>query len=208
MSSLARKTILKTHRIDQYLAGRNINPIRSTSERKCYKCPFHNEKDGSFFVYDHGDHEDYHCFGCKAHGDIITLVAKLEDISYKDAVTRLSEGLKIDLQSELDSIVREIILLQNDPLSSLDPLDLSFFISHICYEYLVKVEFDPEEVACCEKLFVAVDKMVYSLEVKNLNEVHESIRSTLSKRIEMFRQKQMQKRLEALKSSEAYRNIV
>ena len=37
-------------------------------------CPFHNDKHPSMKVTD--DH--YHCFGCGAHGDVISFVARLK----------------------------------------------------------------------------------------------------------------------------------
>jgi DNA primase len=50
-------------------------------------CPFHQERSASFFVND--DKGFYHCFGCGAHGDQITLLMRLSFMSFNDAVTSL-----------------------------------------------------------------------------------------------------------------------
>ena len=56
-------------------------------------CPFHNEKSPSFTVNDLKGF--YHCFGCAAHGDIISFVMQSEGLEYKDAVTKLAEDFGI-----------------------------------------------------------------------------------------------------------------
>jgi DNA primase len=38
-------------------------------------CPFHDERTPSFAVYDDEDNPHYHCYGCRANGDIIDWVA-------------------------------------------------------------------------------------------------------------------------------------
>ncbi|WP_085900031.1 DNA primase [Kiloniella majae] len=58
-------------------------------------CPFHNEKSPSFTVND--DKGFYHCFGCGAHGDVITFVTETEGLSFPESVERLAEqaGLQV-----------------------------------------------------------------------------------------------------------------
>src|SRR3984957_10717244 len=51
-------------------------------------CPFHNEKTPSFFVND--DKALYHCFGCGAHGDVLSFVINTEGLSFPEAVERLA----------------------------------------------------------------------------------------------------------------------
>lgn len=41
-------------------------------------CPFHKDKDPSLVFYIHTN--SFHCFGCKASGDVITLIQMLEEI--------------------------------------------------------------------------------------------------------------------------------
>jgi DNA primase len=56
-------------------------------------CPFHNEKSGSFYVYP--DH--YHCFGCGAHGDLITYVMKKKGGSFPETVKELASQAGVTL---------------------------------------------------------------------------------------------------------------
>ena len=50
--------------------GRSVKLTRKGREYTGL-CPFHNEKTPSFTVSD--DKNFYHCFGCGAHGDVISL---------------------------------------------------------------------------------------------------------------------------------------
>ncbi|MDR2760839.1 MAG: DNA primase [Rickettsiales bacterium] len=58
-------------------------------------CPFHNEKTPSFHIDD--GRGFYHCFGCGAHGDIITFVMETEHIGFKDAVEKLAKDFGVEL---------------------------------------------------------------------------------------------------------------
>src|ERR1700724_609634 len=54
-------------------------------------CPFHQEHTPSFWIDARdtsGGH--YWCFGCGAHGDVITFVMTREDCSFREACDRLS----------------------------------------------------------------------------------------------------------------------
>ncbi len=65
-------------------------------------CPFHNEKTASFHVEDRKGR--YHCFGCKASGDIFTFLVEKEGVSFPEAVERLAQeaGLPMPNVSEED----------------------------------------------------------------------------------------------------------
>ena len=58
-------------------------------------CPFHNEKTPSFTVS--VEKNLYHCFGCKASGDIFKFVMDYERVSFSDAQVILSEYSNIAL---------------------------------------------------------------------------------------------------------------
>ena len=55
-------------------------------------CPFHQERTPSFWLDMRGDVPEHHyyCFGCSAHGDVITLVMEREACSFQEACERLS----------------------------------------------------------------------------------------------------------------------
>jgi DNA primase len=58
-------------------------------------CPFHNEKTPSFSVVE--DKGFYHCFGCGAHGDVISYVMQGEGLGFLEAVEDLARraGLEV-----------------------------------------------------------------------------------------------------------------
>ena len=65
-------------------------------------CPFHNEKTPSFSVNDQKGF--YHCFGCGAHGDIVTFTMNVEGLEFKDAVEKIANdfGIAIPLVQNID----------------------------------------------------------------------------------------------------------
>lgn len=69
-------------------------------------CPFHKEKSPSFNVSDNKGF--YHCFGCGAHGDIITFIMEHKGLPYVEAVKELAQQAGIPLPKQDDfSAARE-----------------------------------------------------------------------------------------------------
>lgn len=64
-------------------------------------CPFHKEKSPSFNVND--ERGFYHCFGCKASGDIFRFVQETEGLTFMEAVRSLAERLGIEVVDDLSS---------------------------------------------------------------------------------------------------------
>lgn len=52
-------------------------------------CVFHQERTPSMYVY--ADQQTYHCFGCGAHGDAITLVREKERLEFTEVVEFLAK---------------------------------------------------------------------------------------------------------------------
>ncbi|HLJ63670.1 MAG TPA: DNA primase, partial [Stellaceae bacterium] len=74
--------------------GRRVKLIRRGREF-IGLCPFHNEKTPSFSVVE--EKEFYHCFGCGAHGDIISFCMQTESLSFPEAVETLARQAGLDL---------------------------------------------------------------------------------------------------------------
>lgn len=68
-------------------------------------CPFHNEKSPSFTVNDQKGF--YHCFGCAAHGDVISFVMHSDGLTYPDAVAKLADDFSIPIPQVKFDEVRE-----------------------------------------------------------------------------------------------------
>ena len=60
-------------------------------------CPFHKEKNPSFYV--DPDKGVYHCFGCGASGNAITFLAEIEGISKAEALSILAEEFGIEIKT-------------------------------------------------------------------------------------------------------------
>lgn len=60
------------------------------------KCPFHaNDNTASLKLYD--GEGGFHCFACGAHGSVIDFVMRLFDLSFSQAVVRLSSDFNLGL---------------------------------------------------------------------------------------------------------------
>ena len=62
------------------------------------RCPFHNEKTPSFYVYP--DTQSFYCFGCGAGGEVITFIKKIENLDYIDAVKFLAQRVGMDMPQD------------------------------------------------------------------------------------------------------------
>lgn len=82
--------------------GRYVNLQKSGSSYRGL-CPFHSDKDPSFYV--NPQRGFYHCFGCGEKGDIISFYQKIENLSFSEAVKRLADFAGITVK--LDSVESE-----------------------------------------------------------------------------------------------------
>lgn len=58
-------------------------------------CPFHNEKSPSFNV--DPERQYFHCFGCKAGGNVIDFVMKRDSLPFVDAMKQLGEAAGLEM---------------------------------------------------------------------------------------------------------------
>lgn len=58
-------------------------------------CPFHKEKSPSFSV--HAVRQFFHCFGCGVSGDVFSFVAKIENVTFPEAVRIVAQKCGIPL---------------------------------------------------------------------------------------------------------------
>lgn len=61
-------------------------------------CPFHGEKTPSFHVIP--QMQMYHCFGCKASGDVFKFLQEREHLSFYEALVQLAKRARIPLPKE------------------------------------------------------------------------------------------------------------
>lgn len=59
-------------------------------------CPFHSEKTPSMKIFE----KDYHCFGCGEHGDVITFVQKLFNLSFQETLKKIDIDFGLNLYGD------------------------------------------------------------------------------------------------------------
>lgn len=193
MSSLIIETILKTHKITDYLRSKGLVPASERSGKIFYNCPLHEgDNTPSFVVYTNsGEYENFYCFGCKARFNIIHLYRDLEKVTLGQAIKALSNGMKLDDEAELLHAQHEI---QNDTSieAQYTPDDLALMIARQLYDFQKIVEHDPECVASCEKILQAVDKSVTECDLHGLHRLHEILPDILPQQVMLYQQKKEQ----------------
>jgi len=75
------------------LAGHYLSLTRVGREFKG-RCPFHEEKTASFHV--NPEKGLFHCFGCKAGGNAIDFIMRMENLEFRDALEWLANRLGMD----------------------------------------------------------------------------------------------------------------
>ncbi len=70
-------------------------PLKKVGKNYRALCPFHSEKDASFYV--NPDKGIFYCFGCKKGGNAITFLMEYEKLDFPNAVMYLAKQLGIDI---------------------------------------------------------------------------------------------------------------
>ena len=82
-------------RIDLVQLMGEYTPLRKAGANFTGCCAFHQERTPSMHVY--VDQQSYHCYGCGAHGDAISLIRDKEHLEFSDAVEFLARRVGIEL---------------------------------------------------------------------------------------------------------------
>ena len=80
--------IKRAHPLARVIANSGVRLTRSgpSSLKGC--CPFHDDKRPSLVVDERDDH--FHCYGCRAHGDVISWVMRREGVGFTAACDLLA----------------------------------------------------------------------------------------------------------------------
>jgi len=68
-------------------------PLRRTGIAYAGRCPFHDDRTPSLFVYPH--ERRYHCYGCGARGDVIDFVMRRDGLAFSDALAALAQEVGV-----------------------------------------------------------------------------------------------------------------
>ena len=82
------ETLRREYPLAQIVAASGVALRPVGARRHKGRCPFHDDRQPSFLVYD--DDQHFHCFGCGAHGDVIDFVRRRLDLSFVDACAWLA----------------------------------------------------------------------------------------------------------------------
>lgn len=90
------------------------------------RCPFHNEKTGSFFVSP--SRQTYHCFGCNKGGDMFSFIEDIDGVEFKDALKILADRAGVKLEAKFkDNGVKD----ETDVLFKVLAEAVSFYINQL-----------------------------------------------------------------------------
>jgi len=111
-------------------------------------CPFHKEKTPSFTV--NREDQFYHCFGCKAGGDIFSFVQEMDRVSFPEALENLAAraGISLDKMdgARKDGFDRKGALELNTRISGLFATLLQKDMGKAALDYLAKRGIDLEQI--------------------------------------------------------------
>lgn len=81
--------------------ARSYMPLKQKGQDFWACCPFHSEKTPSFKVSN--ANQFYYCFGCHASGNIFSLVMKMENLSWHEALEFLAKKANLELPQTADN---------------------------------------------------------------------------------------------------------
>jgi len=172
--------ILKTHKITDYLAMLGIDPVHHHGDKISYLCPVHKDSNPSFYVYTPtGEYQNFYCFGCKIHGNIIHLKQKIEKKNFGETLEGLSGGVDIGNISAAEVIANGLFSVP-DESGSVGKIVWQF--SRMVRKYLNDVNRDPAEVAFVDQAMQKVDKRIHEMNVSELKAAKKKMADLLSNR--------------------------
>lgn len=89
--------------VKKYYSDR-IQIVKETNNVAFASCIWHSEKTASLAFFKNGS---YKCYGCGEYGDIITLVQKLENLSFQEACKMIGDNVGYDIVLEEPNPVHE-----------------------------------------------------------------------------------------------------
>ncbi|MFN3410912.1 MAG: DNA primase [Exilispira sp.] len=152
--------------------------IKKVGSRFRALCPFHNEKTPSFYIDD--SKGLFHCFGCKASGDLFSFVMKIENCDFYEAAIKIANLANISVEYEKGSFEEE----QTDIIKKIFSETTYYFHenlkkSAIACEYLKKRQIDQSIIDRYkigwaskddEKFFISLQKK-YNIDYKLLFQI-------------------------------------
>lgn len=95
-----RDQIIDSANLYEYIMQTHGTDLKRSGANYVGCCPFHNEKTPSFYVYPDGH---FHCYGCGKHGNIITWVMEIENMTFPEACRHLARHYNIPFKEHEES---------------------------------------------------------------------------------------------------------
>lgn len=190
----------------EYLKKQGFDYEYQHGNRYMYVCPLHKDSKPSLVVYSDGVYDNFYCFGCKKHGDVIAMHSYLNGSRWGKAVKELGGDFNVDNEEELDYLIDKLqkqYELNIDSKSAKNILgELSFKFSMITYNYLESTSFSAEEVAFIEELYKQIDDLIEANNISELLKIYDFLTgetgfNPLMDRIESWSKQKEQKMAEA-----------
>ncbi|HEY8742169.1 MAG TPA: CHC2 zinc finger domain-containing protein [Chloroflexota bacterium] len=70
-------------------------------------CPFHDDHEPSLLVDPRDDH--FHCFGCRAHGDVLDFIQRMERLDFRRALTLLTRAPSTPATLPTGAVARNVM---------------------------------------------------------------------------------------------------
>ncbi len=87
-------------------------PLKRAGKRYRALCPFHADKDPSFYV--HTERQNYRCFGCGAAGDVFSFIQKMDNLTFPEAIRAIARRAGIEIEMGEPSGKTTAILKANE----------------------------------------------------------------------------------------------
>ena len=189
--------VLQKKSIVEYLEKRGVEPVkRLNGGRYVYLCPLpdHHDTNASFYVWtENGESENYFCFGCQSHHNIINLVSAMEGISFKESLQKLSDGMKFTLDDDIELLKARMDKDWRLRKDTFNYPDMMVSISSMCCAYLKSVGYAPSEMEVIEKFYAKIDHFLLQGEVHEIEDMYAMLPKVLFLRKKKFKQEQRER---------------
>ena len=167
------------------IIGKHVKLVKK-GNRFVGLCPFHKEKTPSFHVRD--DEGFYHCFGCKASGDVFSFLTDHENMPFMDAVQYLANlaGMRVPESQTITPEEREArasISTMLEAAATYFQQKLTEDSGGVARDYLTKRQVSPESQSKYRLGYAPKSGLVAHLEAKGYK-IDDMIRGGLAGRSE------------------------
>ena len=148
--STSLEDILSQTSLKEYIE-KNWSPLKKSGSNFSTLCPFHDDKSPSMSVSD--EKGLYHCFTCKAGGNLITFVKEFKNLNSAEAIQEIASFFNIKLQKTFKNYSEDSNL--NKQMYDLNNLIASLFMKYlaegkerkVAIDYLISRGFDNKDIS-------------------------------------------------------------